>query len=77
MEKLPTIDKIDELLVRLFKETVMSQGKDTHINKVLRFGQFVYNQIGYETDNSYWITNHEEAYKNICAVLNYKNASLA
>lgn len=77
MEKLPTIDKIDELWARFFKETVVSQGKGVPVNKVLRFGQFVYNHIGYETDNSYWITNHEEAYKNICAVINYKYASLA
>lgn len=77
MEKLPTLDKIDELWVRLFKETVVSQGKDVPVNKILRFGQFVYNEIGYETDNSYWIYDHTDAYRNICAVLNYKYASLA
>lgn len=77
MEKLPTIDKIDKLWVRFFKETVMTQGRAIPTYKVLRFGQFVYNQIGYETDNSYWIYDHADAYSNICAVLNYKNASLA
>ncbi len=76
MKNLPTQDQIDELWVRFWTETTVTQGKTVPISTIVRFGQFVYNETNFETDNSYFIVDPEAAYKNIHSYIAY-HASLA
>ena len=78
---LPTIDTIDDLWAEYWREQVwqnhLGAGAYVPLHKVLRFGQYVYNQIGYETDSSYYMGDSTAAYNNIRDVINFKSASLA
>lgn len=76
MKNLPTQDQIDELWARFWTETTVTQGKTVPISTVVRFGQLVYNETNFETDNSYFIVDPEAAYKNIHNYIKY-HASLA
>lgn len=76
MKNLPTQDQIDELWARFWKETTVTQGKTVPISTIVRFGQFVYNETNFETDNSYFIVDPEAAYKNIHSYIAY-HTSLA
>lgn len=73
---LPTIDTIDDLWAEYWKEQVWQNHLGTHVpmHKVLRFGQYVYNKIGYETDSSYYMVDSTAAYNNIRDVINFKSA---
>ena len=76
---LPTIDTIDDLWAEYWKEQVWQNHLEAYVpmHKVLRFGQYVYNRIGYETYRSYNFKDPTEAYNNLCDVINFKSASLA
>lgn len=64
---LPTIDTINDLWAEYWKEQVWQNHIKAHLplSKVLRFGQYVYNEIGYETDRSYNMVDPAEAYNDI------------
>lgn len=67
-----TIDTIDQVWSEYWKEQVWQNYIGTYVpmHEVLRFGQYVYNRIGYETYRSYNIKDPTEAYNNLCDDIN-------